>query len=79
MLKKAVKSFLFPHFAVMLVLLPVSTVMLIFSFVHFGSNTITSCVSYVLAFYTITVWCLKIPNIIKAVKTYKSENKYAIR
>lgn len=79
MLKKAVKSFLFPPFAVMLVLLPVSTVVLIFSFVYLGTKTVTAYVSYALAFYTLTVWCLKIPNFIKTVKAFKNENKYAKR
>lgn len=79
MLKKAVKSFLFPPFAVMLVLLPVSTVVLIFSFVYLGTKTVTAYVSYALAFYTLTVWCLKIPYFIKTVKAFKNENKYAKR
>lgn len=79
MLKKAVKSFLFPPFAVILVLLPVSTVVLIFSFVYLGTKTVTAYVSYALAFYTLTVWCLKIPYFIKTVKAFKNENKYAKR
>lgn len=77
--KKAFHALLFPPFAVMLVLLPVSTVALIFSMLYIGSKTVTACVSYILAFYTLTVWCLKIPNFIKTVQTFKNENRFAKR
>jgi len=75
--KKLGKALLFPHIAVMLVLLPVATVFLVYAMVFLGTESIAAIISYVLAFYTLSVWCLKIPYLIKFFKTFKEENKYA--
>lgn len=77
-LKKLGKSLLFPHIAVMLVLLPVSTVFLIYSMVFLGSASVVSIVSYVLAAYTLAVWCLKTPQLIAFFNNFKDKNKYAL-
>lgn len=76
-LKKIGKALLFPHIAIMLILLPVATVFLVYSMVFLGTESIISIISYVLAFYTLTVWCLKVPHLIRFFRTFKSENKYA--
>ena len=75
--KKFGKSLLFPHIAIMIILAPVSTVFLVYSMVFLGTDSIAAIVSYVLAFYTLTVWCFKIPFLIRFFKTFKYENKYA--
>lgn len=77
--KKIGKAFLFPHLAWMVVLLPVATVFLVYSMVFLGSESVLAVVSYVLAAYTLTVWCLKMPTLIHWIKTFKAENKYAKR
>lgn len=76
-LKKIGKALLFPHIAIMLILLPVSVVFLVYSMVFTDTSSATAIVSYVLAAYTLTVWCLKIPYLIRFFKTFKAENKYA--
>lgn len=76
-LKKIGKALLFPHIAIMLILIPIATVFLVYSMVFLGSESIAAIISYVLAFYTLTVWCVKLPYLIKFFKTFKSENKYA--
>lgn len=76
--KKIGKSIIFPHIAVMLVLLPVSIVLLVYSMIFMGTNSPIAIISYVLAFYTLTVWCIKTPNLVRFFKTFKQENKYAI-
>ena len=78
-LKKLGKALLFPHTAIMLVLLPVSAVLLVGSMVFIGTKSPIAIVSYVISAYTLTVWCLKIPYIIKLLKTFKNENKYALK
>lgn len=77
-LKKVGKRFLFPHMAVMLVLLPISVAFPAWSMVRLGSESPVAIASYVLAAYTLTVWCLKIPYLISFFKSFKDENKYAV-
>ena len=77
--KKIGNALLFPHIAIMILLVPVSTVLLVGSMVFIGTESPIAYISYVLAAYTLTVWCFKIPRIIKYFKTFKDENKYARR
>ena len=79
MWKKLGKSILFPHISVMLVLLPVATVLLVYSMMFLDSESAISYISYVLSAYTLTIWCLKIPQIINYAKNFKQENKFAVR
>jgi hypothetical protein len=75
--KKLGKALLFPHMAVMIVLLPVATVLLVVSMALIGTESVIAYISYVLAAYTLTVWCCKIPYLIRFFKTVKNENRYA--
>ena len=75
--KKLGKHILFPHLAIMLVLIPVATVFLVYSLVFLGTESPVSYVSYVLAFYTLMVWCIQIPKLIDFCKAFKAQNKYA--
>ena len=75
--KKIGKALLFPHIAIMIILLPVATVFLVYSMVFTGTDSIIAIVSYVLAFYTLTIWCIKVPYLIRFFKKFKNENKYA--
>lgn len=77
--KKIGKAILFPHLAIMIILLPIATMFLVYSLVFMGSESIIAIVSYVLAFYTLVVWTLKVPYIIKFFKHFKEENRYARR
>ena len=76
-LKKIGKALLFPHIAIMILLVPVSAVMLVGSMVFIGTESPAAIISYVISAYTLTVWCFKIPHIIKFCKNFKEENKYA--
>ena len=75
--KKIGKALLFPHIAIMILLVPIATVLLVGSMVFVGTESIIAYISYVLAAYTLTVWCFKIPQLIKFFKTFKNEHKYA--
>ena len=77
--KKLGKALLFPHIAIMIILVPIATVLLVGSMVFVGTESAIAYISYVLAAYTLTVWCFKIPYLIKFFKTFKDENKYARR
>jgi len=63
----------------MIVLLLVAAAFLIYSMVFLGTKTVPAYISYILAFYTLTIWCLKIPKIIQFFRGFKNENKYAKR
>lgn len=76
-LKKLGKALLFPHIAIMIVLVPIATVLLVGSMVFIGTESPIAIISYAVAAYTLTVWCFKIPYLIKFFKTFKNENKYA--
>ena len=76
-LKKIGKAFLFPHIAIMIILIPIATVFLVYSMVFLGTESVIAIISYVLAAYTLTVWCMKIPHLIRFLGTFKDENKYA--
>jgi hypothetical protein len=74
--KKVLKALLFPHIAVMIILIPISTVLLVYSMVFLGTSSVAAIISYVLSAYTLTVWCIKIPYVVRFFKTFKNENKY---
>lgn len=75
--KKLGKALLFPHIAIMIILVPIATVFLVYSMVFLGTESVVAIISYVLAAYTLTIWCFKIPYLIRFFKTFKDENKYA--
>jgi len=77
--KKLGKAILFPHIAIMLLLIPIATVLLVCSMVFIGTESPIAYVSYVLAAYTLTIWCFKLPRLIAYIKAFKNENKYARR
>ena len=74
--KKLGKTLLFPHIVIMISLVPLATVLLVGSMVFVGTESVIAIISYVLAAYTLTVWCMKIPDLIKFFKAFKNENKY---
>ena len=77
--KRIGKALLFPHTAIMLILFPIATVFLIYSMIFMGTESAVAIVSYVLAAYTLTVWCIQIPRLIRIIKRFKAENRYARR
>jgi hypothetical protein len=74
--KKLGKALLFPHIAIMIFLVPIATLLLVGSMVFVGTESPIAIASYVIAAYTLTVWCFKIPTLINFFKTFRSENKY---
>ena len=77
--KKLAKALLFPHIAIMLAMLPAAVGFLVYSMVFLGTESVLAIASYVLAAYTLTVWCLKIPYLIGFFKSFKNQNRYALR
>lgn len=76
-LKRLIFKILFPHTAVILLLIPVSAVMLLYAL----RKKLVSAVQYAaygLSAYTMTVLCAKAPVLYKKARAIKQENKYAV-
>ena len=76
--EKLGKALLFPHMAIMILLIPVAAVCLVYSMVFLGTSSPVAIASYVLSAYTLTVWCFKLPYLIRFFRIFKNENKYAL-
>ncbi len=74
--KKILKTLIFPHIAIMIILIPIATVFLVYSMVFLGTESVVAILSYVLSAYTLTIWCFKIPYLIRFFKNFKNENRY---
>ena len=77
-LKKIGLKLLYPHILVLILLIPISIGLLVYSMLNLGTAHIISIISYVLSFYTLTVVSFRIPDIIKIINKIKNENKYLI-
>lgn len=77
--KKLGKTILFPPTGVMAALILPAVGLLVYSMVFVGTESALAIISYVLAAYVLTIWCIRIPRFIRAIKTFKRENKYAVR
>ena len=75
--KKIGKAILFPHLAIIILFLPVSVSMLIFSLIFLNPSSVFSIISFIFAFYMLLVLCFRVPRIIRFAKNFKNENKYA--
>ncbi len=73
--KKIIKKIFYPHIAIMITLVPLSIILLVFSLLY-KDYKVVAYFSYVLSFYTLLIWCLRIPIIIKYFKFLKEKNKY---
>jgi len=77
--KKIGYNLLYPHLAVIIILLPISIAFLVFSLIKLNPESIIAIISYLLSFYVLLVICLKIPKMISFCKKIKHENKYLKR
>lgn len=65
--------------AIMLFLLPVSVILLVHSMVFVGTESVIAYISYVVSAYTLTVWCVRIPEVISFFKAFKTKNSFVIK
>lgn len=77
--KKIAIKILFPNIILSITLFPVSLIFMLLSMLLIGMDSIFTYISYALAFYSLTIFCLRIPNIISFFKRFKNENKYIVR
>lgn len=70
--KKVGNAFLFPPIAVLILLLPIAATFLVYSMVVLEETDLLRVASYVLAFYTLTIWCVRVPEILRFVLRVKN-------
>lgn len=66
---------LYPHPAIILILVPLSIAMLVYTFV-FQNNDVVAYASYFLSAYAFTVVCIKTPYVIRKATIVKNTNPY---
>lgn len=74
MYRKIGKALLFPPLWVRILLIPLSVALLVPALVFLASDAPLAIAAYVLAAYTLTVWCVKLPTIVRLFKTLRTEN-----
>ena len=74
--KRIGKSLLFPPAAVLLVLTPIAAAGLVTSMLRLEETDPIRIGSYVLAFYTLTILCARMPELVRGLQNFKSENRY---
>ncbi len=77
--KKICKGLLFPGTYTIALLTPLSVVFILYSMMKLDPNSPIRIFSYIMASYTLCVWCLKITDIISMFKKFLNSNKYAKR
>lgn len=77
--KDVILKIFLPHPAITACLVPVSAVMLIYSFTSANPNHIAVYASYFLSAYALTLACIRIPDIINHVKNLRKSNAFLNR
>lgn len=74
--KRIGRLLVFPHPAVVGLLLPAALVMMLVCGLRLGSDAPLTIAAYALAFYALTLVCIRLPAIIRWVQRFRRENKY---
>lgn len=77
--KRACKALLFPHIAILLLLLPLSAGLMLYALLRLGSQHPLAIAAYVVAFYTLSIWCVRVPALVRGWKRFRVNNPYARR
>lgn len=75
--KKIGKALLFPHKVCFVLLIPVSAILLVYSFGFGEAEEGIRYLAYVLSFYTLFALCVRIPDIVRLIRAFREENRYA--
>lgn len=75
-LRRIGKALILPHIIVLLLLLPIATMLLVYSMIFLAENDPVRIASYVVAFYTLMIWCVRVPEITRFFRSIRNENRY---
>lgn len=77
--KRLLHALLYPHIAVLLVLLPVAAAGLVWA-MHLPQQASPQCLAaYVLSAYTLSIWCVRVPSLVRRWRRFRQENRYIRR
>lgn len=77
--KNILLKLLFPPTVIVILLVPVATALLIYTFAFENADSPVAYISYVLSAYALTVLCAKAPMLFSKAKSVKDNNKYINR
>ena len=77
--KKLLHALLFPHIALLIILVPLAAAMLIYAFAFENAHPTVAYTSYFLSAYALTILCFRTPAIIRWAKAVKQDNQYISR
>ncbi len=77
--KKFGLALLYPHWAVMILLLPISVVALVLALVFLSPASVWAIVAYLLSFYELLVLCFRLPRLVKFWRNFKQSNQFLQR
>lgn len=77
--RKLGRALLFPPAVLAVALLPVVAVCLVCALLFAEADAVAAILSYVLAFYTLLIWSLKLPELIRGFRQFQNKNRYARR
>lgn len=78
-LKKIAKAILFPHIAIVVIVVPFAFSLLGYAALFVPEMETIHYVSYVSSAYALTIFCCRIPQLIRFFKKIKQENRYVVR
>ncbi len=78
-MKNFIKKILFPHYVMVLVMIPFSVIGLLYAFLHEKPMELIVYFSYAFSAYNLTVVCTTFPKLWKRIKGIRYSNKYIKR
>lgn len=78
-LKRIGRALLYPPIAVPIVLTPIAAVLTVLVMTRLEPQSGLAIAAYLLAFYTLTLWCVRIPRIVAWCRNFRETNRYALR
>ena len=75
-IKKILLKILLPHISFVVLLVPVSAILLIYSFTSHNVDDMVKYLSYFLSAYTLTISCIRVPVLFRLIKAVRQENRY---
>lgn len=77
--KRILRKLLFPHMAILIMLVPVAVALLVYAFTYERTHPIVVYASYFLSAYTLILLCVRTPAIVRWCKDIKRGNRYLNR
>ena len=77
--KHVLEKVLFPHMAILILLVPVAAALLIYAFTNETAHPAVVYGAYVLSAYALAIVCFRVAEIIRWAKAVRTENRYFVR